>query len=121
MPDVVTIQDIGMHGALEQLSLECLGNGRFSSTGEPGQPKDRSAMTASQCALAGGNFSLGPKNILALGSFPVGINTAENRAATADPSVVHDNKSAEIRDAIMIVDNEWAPGLNCQSANLVSL
>src|SRR6266508_5004903 len=121
MPDVVTIQHVCMHGTMEQLALERLGNGRFPRPREAGQPNDCSAMADAHYAFASGNFSFGPKNVFALRSFSVGIDAAENRAATADPPIVHDNKSAQIRDAIMVVDDEWAASLNCQSANLIAL
>src|SRR4029453_7856106 len=104
MPDVVTVQHVCVHGTMEQLALERLSNGRFSSSGKAGQPNNRTAMAAAHRTLARSNLSLGPKDILALRSFSVGINAAENRAATADPPVVHDNKSAQIWDAIMIIN-----------------
>src|SRR6266496_2754617 len=103
MPDVVTVQYVCVHGTMEQLAFERLGNRRFSSAGKAGQPNDRSAMAASHRALASGNFSLGPKDVFALCSFSVGINTAE------------------IRDMIMIVDYERPARLNCQSPNFISL
>src|SRR4029450_5842407 len=121
MPDVVTIQHVCVHGTTEQLALDRLGNGRFSRAGETGQPNDRSAMAAPHRTFASRNLSLGPKNIFALRSLSVGINAAEDRATTTDFPVVHDNKSTEIRDAIMIVNNQWTTGLDCQSANLISL
>src|SRR6266566_1603217 len=121
MPDVVTVQYVCVHGTMEQLALERLGNRRFSSAGKAGQPNDRSAMAASHRALASGNFSLGPKDVFALCSFSVGINTAENRTSAADPSIVHDNEPAEIRNMIMIVDYERPARLNCQSPNFISL
>src|ERR1700746_2918911 len=110
-----------MHGALEQLALKRLRNCRFPSAGQPGEPHNRAAMPAAYGTMAGGNFSFGPKNVFALCNLPVGIDAAENDTSSANLVVIDDCKSAEIRDAVMIVDHEWTAGLNRQPPDLISL
>src|SRR5205823_8585322 len=78
-------------------------------------------MTAAHCPCARRNFSLSPEDVLALCDGPVRINAAENRAATADLPVVYDNEATEIRNTLVVINNEWAAGLNRKSANFVSL
>ena len=112
MPDVVAVEHIRMHAAMEQVALERLRESRFAGARKPGEPNDRPAMITPQRARTRRNFSLGPKNILALCDLPVGINAAENRAAAADFSIVHNNEPAKIRDAIMVVHYQWPAGLN---------
>src|SRR5207247_10528278 len=78
-------------------------------------------MTAAHCPCARRNFFLSPEDVLALCDGPVRINAAENRAATADLPVVYDNEATEIRNTLVVINNEWAAGLNRKTANLVSL
>ena len=78
-------------------------------------------MSAPQRTFAGRNFSLAPKNVLALCHTAIGVNTAGNRAAAADFIVVHDDKPAEIRDTIMIVNHERPACFNHEPAYVVSL
>src|SRR5438128_5858665 len=78
-------------------------------------------MAGPHCAFTGRNFSLDPEDIFALCDGSICVNAAENRAATADLSVVDDNKPTQIRNAIVVVDNKRSAGLNRESANLVSL
>src|SRR4029077_12038512 len=78
-------------------------------------------MTAPHCPGACRYFPLGPENIFALRNGPVCVNAAENRSATTDLSVVHDHKPSEIRDAIVVIYDESATGLDYKSANFVSL
>src|SRR5439155_3607413 len=111
----------GMHAALNQVAFESLCDGRLAGARKPSQPNHRSPMTAAHCPCARRNFSLRPEDVLALCDGPVRINAAENRAATADLSVVYDNKAAEIRNTLVVVNHEWAAGLNCKATNLVSL
>src|SRR4029077_5677643 len=119
--DVVAVEDIGVHAAMVQVAFERLCNGRLPSAGKSRQPDNCSSMTAPQCARAGRNFSFGPENIFALCDGSVCINAAGNRAAAADLSVIADNKAAQIRNAIMVIDDEWPTGLNRELANLISL
>src|SRR5437660_4913444 len=77
-------------------------------------------MSAAHSAFPGGNFPLAPKNVLALCDTTVRINTAENRATTADFALFHDDEPAQIRDALMIIDHERSACLNRQSAYFVS-
>src|SRR5207245_6443057 len=90
----------------QKLALQPLPACRFSSAGHTGEPNYRAAISAPQRTFAGRNFSLAPKNVLALCHTAIGVNTAGNRAAAADFIVVHDDKPAEIRDTIMIVNHE---------------
>ena len=76
-------------------------------------------MSAAHGAFPGGNFPLAPKNVLALRDTTVRINTAENRATTADFTLLHDDEPAQIRDALMIIDHERCACLNRQSAYFV--
>ena len=78
-------------------------------------------MTAPHCARASGNFSLGPEDVFALGDSSICVHAAEDRTATADLPVIDNDKAAEIRNAVVIVDNERTARLNCKSANLVSI
>src|SRR4029077_5509650 len=121
VPDVVAIEDISVHAAMVQVAFECLCNGRLPSAGKSRQPDNRSSMTAPHCARVRCNFSLGPENIFALCDGSVCINAAGNRAAAADLSVIDDNKPAQIRNAIMVIDDEGPTGLNRELANLISL
>jgi hypothetical protein len=77
-------------------------------------------MTA-RGTLLSGDFALGPKNILTLCNLSVGINAAENRAAAADLPIVYDNKSPEIWDSIMIINDKRAASLNRKFASFISL
>src|SRR5260370_38781440 len=77
-------------------------------------------MTAPHCPGAGRYFPLGPENILALCDGAIRINAAENRSTTTDLSVIYDHKPPEIRNAIVVVDDEWCAGLDCKPAGLVS-
>src|SRR6266487_3834503 len=112
MTDVVAVVHVCVHGSMKQLTLKRLGDGRFSCTGETSEPNDRSAMAAPRRARASRNFSFAPKDVFALCNLSVGINPAENRAATADLPIIHDDKSAEIRDPIMVINDERTAGLN---------
>src|SRR5437667_5868248 len=106
---------------MEQIAFERLRNGRFPGAGKSGQPDDCSPMAGSQRPFPGCNLFLGPENIFALCDASIRINAAEDRAATADLSVVYDHKAAQTGNAIMIVDDEWRASLNCKPANLISL
>src|SRR5205809_874974 len=121
MSDVVAIEHVCVHGAMKQLALKRLRNGRFSSAGETGQPNHCSTMATPHRTLVSGNFALGPKNIFTLCNLSVGINAAENRAATADLPIVYDDKSPEIWNSVMIINDKWAASLNRQFANFISL
>src|SRR5258708_19865546 len=77
-------------------------------------------MTAPHCPGEGRYFPLSPENILALCDSAIRINAAENRSTTTDLSVIYNHKPPEIRNAIVVVDHEWCPGLDCKSAGLVS-
>src|SRR5438046_10154012 len=96
MSDVVAIEHVCVHGAMKQLALERLRNGRFSSAGETGQPNHCSAMTASHRTLLSGDFALGPTNIFTFCNLSVGVNAADNRAAAADLPIVYDTNSPEL-------------------------
>src|SRR5437667_9441368 len=106
---------------MEQIAFERLRNRRFPGAGKSGQPDDCSPMAGSQRPFLGCNLFLGPENIFALCDGSVRIHAAENRAATADFSIINDHKSAKTWNAIVIIDDEWPARLNCKSANLVSL
>src|SRR5437899_453092 len=78
-------------------------------------------MARTHCAFASCNFFLRPKDILALCDGSIRVNATENCAATADLSVVDDNKASEIRNPVVIIYDECRAGLNCNSANIVSV
>ena len=69
-------------------------------------------MPASYGTMAGCNFSFSPKDIFTLCNLPVGIDAAENGTSSTNLPIISNYKSAEIRDAVMIVDHEWTAGLN---------
>src|SRR6266487_610883 len=112
MTDVVAVEHVCVHGSMKQLTLKRLGDSRFSCTGETSEPNDRSAMAAPRRARSSRNFSFAPKNVFALCNLSIGVDAAENRTASADLSVVNENKSAEIRNMIVIVNHERTAGLN---------
>src|SRR5450759_708310 len=78
-------------------------------------------MADSHCAFVSGNFLLCPEDIFALCNCSICINTAENRDAAADLSIVYDDKASEIRNQVVIIYDEWRAGLNCNSANVISV
>src|SRR6266516_4782812 len=78
-------------------------------------------MAGTHCALASRDFFLRPKDIFALCDGSIRVNATKNCAATADLSVVDDNKAAEVRNPVVIIYDKWRTGLNCNSANLISL
>src|SRR5260370_33871501 len=78
-------------------------------------------MTGSHRAFASRNFFLRPKDIFALCDASICITATENRAAAADLSIIDDDKGSEIRNPVVIIYYEWRSGLDCNSANLVSL
>src|ERR1700741_2079745 len=78
-------------------------------------------MAGPHRAFARRNFPLGPKDVFAFCDGSICVNAAKNRAAAADFTVIYDNKAAQIRNAVVIVDDEWCARLDGKSANLVSL
>src|SRR6266513_794927 len=121
MPNVVTVENVRMHTAKEQLAFELLSNGRFAGPRKASQPNNCPPMAAPNCSRVGSNFSFGPKDIFAFCNGAIRINAAENRSATTDLPVIYNNKPSEVRNAIVIVEDEWSTGLDCKSADFVSL
>ena len=78
-------------------------------------------MTAPHCPGVGRYFPLGPKDILAFCNGAIRVNAAENCSATTDLPVVYDDKPAKVRNPVVVIDNEWSTGLDCESADLISL
>ena len=69
-------------------------------------------MTAPRRTSASRNFPFAPKNVFALCNLSIGVDTAENGTASTNLPVINENKSAEIRNTIVIVDHERTAGLN---------
>src|SRR5438094_10583139 len=101
MADVVTVEHVGMHAAMEQVALDRLRESRFPGARKAREPKDRTAMTTPPSTLSCRNFSLGPETSIALCNLPVGIKTSENCAAATDLSLFHNHESTDVRHALM--------------------
>src|SRR5215469_3598483 len=78
-------------------------------------------MTAPQGTLASCDFAFCPEDILALCNGAIGVNAPENGSTTTDLAVVYNHKPPEIRNAIVVVDDQSSAGLDCKSADLVAL
>ena len=52
------------------------------------------------------NLSFDPKNIFALGDGPIRVDAAKNCSATANVSVIGNDKPSEIWNPIVIVDHQ---------------
>src|SRR5207248_10618611 len=78
-------------------------------------------MAAPHCSRVGGNFSLGPKDIFAFCNGAIRVDAAENRSANTNLAVVDDDKTSEVRNAVVVVDDKWRSCWDCESADLVSL
>ena len=112
MADVVPVEHVGMHAAMEQVALDRLRESRFPGARKAREPNDRTVMTTPPGTLTCRNFSLCPENIFALCNLPVGINPSENCAAAADFSLFHNDESPEVRDAIMVIHDQGSARLN---------
>src|SRR5215469_5103384 len=121
MPNVIAVEHVGMHAAMEQVAFKRLSDGRFPGARKSSQPNHCSLVTGPDCPFTRGDFSFGPKDILAFCNGAIRVDAAENRSATADLSVVYDDEPSEVRNAVVVVDDEWSTGLDCKPANLVSL
>src|SRR4029077_11573629 len=112
MPDVVTVEDIGMHCPDEKFSLKRLRDGGFARAGKPGEPDDRSAMSMLPSARLRGDFSFTPENVLALDRAAIGVDAPVNDPAAANHPVVHQNKATEWWKAIVVIQHDRRTRLN---------
>ena len=121
MPDVVAIQDVRMHCSNKKFALERLCDGGFSRSGKPGQPDDSATMSVLGGARLGVNLPFAPENVFALHCSAIGINAAMNNSAAANHAIVDQDKTAQWRNAIVVIQNDWRARLKGHAANLVSL
>ena len=111
-----------MHAASEQFAFERLRDCRFSRARQSSEPNHRAPVSQSRRASSRCNLLFDPEDVFALRCrVPVGVNAAEDRAATANLAAVRDDESTQLRIAIVIVDHERAARLNREASDFVAL
>src|SRR5437763_958308 len=120
MSDVVAIQNVGMHCSNEKFALERLRDGGFSRSGKASQPDDSATMSVLGGARLRVDFPFAPENVLALHRSAIGVNAAVNNSAAANHAIIDQNKTAQWRNATMVIQNDWRARLNGQAADLVA-
>ena len=120
MADVVAIENVRVHGPLKQFPFERLRDRRFPRARKPGQPNYRPAMpmlgrTRSRC-----NFPFAPEDVLTLDRGAIGVDTAVNDSAGYDDPIIDQYETAEIWDAIMIVQHHRRPRVDNHPTDFVS-
>src|SRR5205823_7734371 len=120
VPDVVAIQNVGMHCSDKKFALERLRDGGFSRAGKAGQPDDNAPMSMLSGARLRVDLPFAPENVFALDRGAIGVNAAVNGSAGADHAIVDQNKTAQWWNAIMVIQNDWGARLNGQPADLVA-
>src|SRR5438477_3290225 len=112
MPDVVTVEHVGMHCPDEKFSLKRLRDGGFARAGKPGEPDDYSAMSMLCSTRLRGDFSFAPENILALDRAAIGVNAAVTDPAAANHPVIDQNKATEWWKTIVVIQHNRRTRLN---------
>ena len=78
--DIVSVQDIDLHVAAEQIRFQGVGQGRFARTGQPGEPYDHASMTVSFSSNPMINRAFGPKDVCALNGLPLDVSSSEDNS-----------------------------------------
>ena len=72
----------------------------------PGQPYDRSLCPLRSAPVMSGDFALAPINVLRLDLGAIGVDAAKKDTATRDLAIVDEDKAAEDRVAILVIENQ---------------
>src|SRR2546423_11743568 len=65
------------------------------------------------------DFSFAPENVLALDRGAIGVDAAVNDSAAAYHSVINQNETPQLRNAIMVIQDNRRPCLNGEAPDLV--
>src|SRR4051812_19693990 len=99
MPHIVAVEHISVHAALKQFAFECLRDGRLARARQAGEPNHCAPMSHLRCSFSARDLLFRPKNIFALGDRAIGISSSKNNSASADASLIGDDKTTEIYNA----------------------
>ena len=120
MADVVAIENVGVHSRTKSSRSSACAMVDFP---EPERPVSQTTAprcpfwAARVCAVISPSLQ---KMFLLFNRSAIGVNAAENNSAAADHAIIDDNKTAQRRNAIMVIQDEWRARLNGQAADLVA-
>src|SRR4051812_24554616 len=106
MANIITVENVSVHSAIEQFALKSLGYGRFARPGKSGEPDHCTAVAELDRTFARGNFAPGPEDILAFGDGSICVGATEHRAAGVNFAIMKKHESTEVCHALMIVQNQ---------------